>query len=213
MRWAGGRGSGNIEDRRGMGPVGAVGGLGAGGVILAGGGIGWLFQIATRALEVNMVNAPLRIAGMLMLLWIAAALLVVALGALLARRVGAGPLAAAVGAWTPWIALAVAAAWMLPAISLPLVVPCVAAGVAAAAARVRRGRDEPPTQQAQRIGRWCALGGYAAAALVWIPLEMPLLDALGMGIGALLGAAAALVLLGALPLVVGAVGERAGAGS
>jgi hypothetical protein len=35
MRWAGGRGSGNIEDRRGMGPVGAVGGLGAGGVILA----------------------------------------------------------------------------------------------------------------------------------------------------------------------------------
>lgn len=35
MRWAGGRGSGNIEDRRGMGPAGAVGGLGAGGVILA----------------------------------------------------------------------------------------------------------------------------------------------------------------------------------
>lgn len=33
MRW-GGRGGGNIEDRRGMGPVG-VGGLGAGGVILA----------------------------------------------------------------------------------------------------------------------------------------------------------------------------------
>ncbi|MGA0607750.1 neutral zinc metallopeptidase [Phenylobacterium sp. VNQ135] len=35
MRWAGGRGSGNIEDRRGLGPAGAVGGLGAGGVILA----------------------------------------------------------------------------------------------------------------------------------------------------------------------------------
>ena len=35
MRWAGGRGAGNIEDRRGMGPVGAVGGIGAGGVILA----------------------------------------------------------------------------------------------------------------------------------------------------------------------------------
>ncbi len=35
MRWSGGRGSGNIEDRRGMGPVGAVGGIGAGGVILA----------------------------------------------------------------------------------------------------------------------------------------------------------------------------------
>jgi len=35
MRWGGGRGSGNIEDRRGLGPVGAVGGLGAGGVILA----------------------------------------------------------------------------------------------------------------------------------------------------------------------------------
>ena len=34
MRWSGGRGSGNIEDRRGLGPVGA-GGLGAGGVILA----------------------------------------------------------------------------------------------------------------------------------------------------------------------------------
>jgi predicted metalloprotease len=34
MRWTGGRGSGNIEDRRGLGPVG-VGGLGAGGVILA----------------------------------------------------------------------------------------------------------------------------------------------------------------------------------
>ena len=35
MRWSGGRGSGNIEDRRGLGPAGAVGGLGAGGVILA----------------------------------------------------------------------------------------------------------------------------------------------------------------------------------
>jgi predicted metalloprotease len=34
MRWAGGRQSGNIEDRRGLGPVG-VGGLGAGGVVLA----------------------------------------------------------------------------------------------------------------------------------------------------------------------------------
>lgn len=34
MRWSGGRGGGNIEDRRGLGPVGA-GGLGAGGVILA----------------------------------------------------------------------------------------------------------------------------------------------------------------------------------
>jgi hypothetical protein len=34
MRWTGGRGSGNIEDRRGMGAVGA-GGLGAGGVVLA----------------------------------------------------------------------------------------------------------------------------------------------------------------------------------
>jgi predicted metalloprotease len=34
MRWTGGRGSGNIEDRRGMGAAG-VGGLGAGGVILA----------------------------------------------------------------------------------------------------------------------------------------------------------------------------------
>jgi uncharacterized protein len=33
MRWQGGRGGGNIEDRRGMGP--AVGGLGAGGIILA----------------------------------------------------------------------------------------------------------------------------------------------------------------------------------
>lgn len=35
MRWSGGRGGGNIEDRRGLGPAGAVGGLGAGGVILA----------------------------------------------------------------------------------------------------------------------------------------------------------------------------------
>jgi predicted metalloprotease len=34
MRWTGGRGSGNIEDRRGLGAVG-VGGLGAGGVVLA----------------------------------------------------------------------------------------------------------------------------------------------------------------------------------
>ena len=34
MRWTGGRESGNIEDRRGMGPVG-VGGLGVGGVVLA----------------------------------------------------------------------------------------------------------------------------------------------------------------------------------
>jgi predicted metalloprotease len=34
MRWAGGRESGNIEDRRGLGPVG-VGGLGVGGVVLA----------------------------------------------------------------------------------------------------------------------------------------------------------------------------------
>jgi predicted metalloprotease len=34
MRWGGGRESGNIEDRRGLGPVG-VGGLGIGGVVLA----------------------------------------------------------------------------------------------------------------------------------------------------------------------------------
>ncbi len=34
MRWMGGRESGNIEDRRGLGPVG-VGGLGIGGVVLA----------------------------------------------------------------------------------------------------------------------------------------------------------------------------------
>ena len=34
MRWQGGRQSGDIEDRRGLGPVG-VGGLGAGGVVLA----------------------------------------------------------------------------------------------------------------------------------------------------------------------------------
>ena len=33
MRWQGGKQSGNIEDRRGLGPVGAVGGLGAVGVI------------------------------------------------------------------------------------------------------------------------------------------------------------------------------------
>ena len=35
MRWSGGRGGGNIEDRRGLGPAAGVGGLGAGGVILA----------------------------------------------------------------------------------------------------------------------------------------------------------------------------------
>jgi predicted metalloprotease len=34
MRWGGGRESGNIEDRRGLGPVG-VGGVGLGGVVLA----------------------------------------------------------------------------------------------------------------------------------------------------------------------------------
>jgi len=34
MRWQGGEGGGNIEDRRGMGPVG-VGGMGVGGVVLA----------------------------------------------------------------------------------------------------------------------------------------------------------------------------------
>lgn len=34
MRWRGGRQSGNIEDRRGLGPVGAVGGLGLGGVVI-----------------------------------------------------------------------------------------------------------------------------------------------------------------------------------
>ena len=34
MRWQGGRSSGNIEDRRGLGPVG-VGGVGVGGVVLA----------------------------------------------------------------------------------------------------------------------------------------------------------------------------------
>lgn len=35
MRWRGGERSGNIDDRRGMGPVGAVGGLGIGGIVLA----------------------------------------------------------------------------------------------------------------------------------------------------------------------------------
>ncbi|MDB5430198.1 MAG: putative protein of unknown function zinc metallopeptidase [Caulobacter sp.] len=34
MRWSGGRQSGNIEDRRGLGPVG-VGGIGLGGVVIA----------------------------------------------------------------------------------------------------------------------------------------------------------------------------------
>jgi predicted metalloprotease len=34
MRWQGGRTSGNVEDRRGLGPVG-VGGMGVGGVVLA----------------------------------------------------------------------------------------------------------------------------------------------------------------------------------
>jgi predicted metalloprotease len=34
MRWRDGRQSGNIEDRRGLGPVGAVGGLGLGGVVI-----------------------------------------------------------------------------------------------------------------------------------------------------------------------------------
>ena len=34
MRWQDGRQSGNIEDRRGMGPVGAIGGLGLGGVVI-----------------------------------------------------------------------------------------------------------------------------------------------------------------------------------
>src|SRR6187549_3334496 len=34
MRWQGGRSSGNIEDRRGLGPIG-VGGVGVGGVVLA----------------------------------------------------------------------------------------------------------------------------------------------------------------------------------
>src|SRR3954470_23159640 len=34
MRWEGGRQSGGIEDRRGLGPVGA-GGVGVGGVVLA----------------------------------------------------------------------------------------------------------------------------------------------------------------------------------
>ena len=34
MRWQGGREGGNIEDRRGMGPV-AVGGMGVGGLVLA----------------------------------------------------------------------------------------------------------------------------------------------------------------------------------
>ncbi len=34
MRWRGGDRSGNIDDRRGLGPVGAVGGLGLGGVVI-----------------------------------------------------------------------------------------------------------------------------------------------------------------------------------
>ncbi|ATQ42281.1 KPN_02809 family neutral zinc metallopeptidase [Caulobacter mirabilis] len=35
MRWEGGRRSGNIDDRRGIGPVGAVGGIGVGGIVVA----------------------------------------------------------------------------------------------------------------------------------------------------------------------------------
>jgi predicted metalloprotease len=35
MEWEGGRESGNIEDRRGLGPIAGVGGIGAGGVVLA----------------------------------------------------------------------------------------------------------------------------------------------------------------------------------
>jgi uncharacterized protein len=35
MEWEGGRESGNIEDRRGLGPMAGIGGLGAGGVVLA----------------------------------------------------------------------------------------------------------------------------------------------------------------------------------
>ena len=35
MEWRGGRRSGDIEDRRGLGPVAGIGGIGAGGVVLA----------------------------------------------------------------------------------------------------------------------------------------------------------------------------------
>jgi len=35
MEWEGGRESGNIEDRRGLGPIAGVGGIGVGGVVLA----------------------------------------------------------------------------------------------------------------------------------------------------------------------------------
>jgi predicted metalloprotease len=54
MRWTGGRGSGNIEDRRGLGPVG-VGGLGAGGVVLA--LIGYFVFGIDPSTTLNAVNA------------------------------------------------------------------------------------------------------------------------------------------------------------
>ena len=58
MEWEGGRQSGDIEDRRGLGPVG-VGGVGVGGVVLA--LIGYfVFGISpqTTLHAVNSVNAP-----------------------------------------------------------------------------------------------------------------------------------------------------------
>jgi len=58
MRWQGGEGGGNIEDRRGMGSVG-VGGLGAGGVILA--LVGYFFfgiDPSTTMGVVNSVGGP-----------------------------------------------------------------------------------------------------------------------------------------------------------
>lgn len=55
MRWLGGDGSGNVEDRRGLGPV-AVGGVGIGGVLLA--LIGYFVFGITPDTSVNPVGDP-----------------------------------------------------------------------------------------------------------------------------------------------------------
>ncbi len=179
--------------------------------VLAGSaGVAWCLGAAAKLGGITMANAPLRVGALNFLAWAGAGAMVTGAAALLLRRLGAGVWDALLGVWLLWGVLAGVAAVLVPAISLPLTVPVVCVGVASVLAPLgmRWAGGGEAAERRDRAGRWVALVGVAAAALVWVPLEPSFVDAFGMGLAPFNGLRAGLVLLTLLPLVVGTVTVR-----
>ena len=169
-----------------------------GGMVAAIAGLGAAFGTGLRLAGASMATAAGRmyaLDGLLLAIAVAGSM---AAGTVLGRR-GVGPWSALLGAWSPWAALAVAAAVTVPGASFPLVVPLASAGagaIAAVAGSWISGRGKGPA--------WVpALAGLGAAAVVWLPMGPPIVDALGFHVGWLNGVRAAMVAACVLPLACG----------